>query len=180
MGGRTASELTGVISLLFLLEAASATAQLRSDSDEGRSVSVLGNRDPRLIRGVTRAVQEASRRLGSEECRRVFSDFADASGVGLAGKLEAANQDGKTYLAWLVFRNGSRDAYCDRGAVALASDPGSRFVVVCGVRFLKIQTADPGYAAALIIHEELHSLGLGENPPSSAEITARVVDRCGR
>ena len=25
----------------------------------------------------------------------------------------------------------------------------------------------------------LHSLGLGENPPSSNDITAKVLDRCG-
>jgi hypothetical protein len=30
----------------------------------------------------------------------------------------------------------------------------------------------------LIIHEMLHTLGLGENPPSSREITQRVTERC--
>ena len=34
-------------------------------------------------------------------------------------------------------------------------------------------------ARAVIIHEALHSLGLGENPPSSQAITARVLNRCG-
>jgi len=29
-----------------------------------------------------------------------------------------------------------------------------------------------------IIHEMLHTLGLGENPPSSREITQRVNERC--
>jgi hypothetical protein len=33
---------------------------------------------------------------------------------------------------------------------------------------------------AVIIHEMLHSLGLGENPPSSKEITLRVMQRCWR
>jgi hypothetical protein len=42
------------------------------------------------------------------------------------------------------------------------------------------QRRDPGLTAALIIHEELHSLGLGENPPSSQAITAQVIARCGR
>jgi hypothetical protein len=32
----------------------------------------------------------------------------------------------------------------------------------------------------MIIHEELHSLGLGENPPDSKEITQQVIARCGR
>ena len=36
-----------------------------------------------------------------------------------------------------------------------------------------------GSLATVVIHEELHSLGLGENPPSSQEITRRVESRCG-
>ncbi|MFI5197685.1 MAG: hypothetical protein ACHQJD_03610 [Thermoanaerobaculia bacterium] len=31
-----------------------------------------------------------------------------------------------------------------------------------------------------VIHEQLHTLGLSENPPSSWEITKRVLQRCGR
>jgi hypothetical protein len=34
-------------------------------------------------------------------------------------------------------------------------------------------------AEAIVIHEWLHSLGLGENPPSSDYITTRVRARCG-
>jgi len=30
----------------------------------------------------------------------------------------------------------------------------------------------------VVIHEALHSLGLGEDPPSSREITARVSSAC--
>jgi hypothetical protein len=30
-----------------------------------------------------------------------------------------------------------------------------------------------------VIHETLHTLGLGENPPSSAEIDSAVARRCG-
>jgi hypothetical protein len=37
---------------------------------------------------------------------------------------------------------------------------------------------DPGLSASLIIHESLHTLGLGENPPSSSEITQHVERRC--
>jgi hypothetical protein len=33
-------------------------------------------------------------------------------------------------------------------------------------------------AEAILIHEILHTLGLGENPPSSAEITRQVWRRC--
>jgi hypothetical protein len=39
---------------------------------------------------------------------------------------------------------------------------------------------DPGYAAVIVIHEALHTLGLPENPPTSEEITARVRERCSK
>ena len=32
---------------------------------------------------------------------------------------------------------------------------------------------------AILIHEALHSLGLGEDPPSSDYITERIRARCG-
>jgi hypothetical protein len=34
-------------------------------------------------------------------------------------------------------------------------------------------------AEIILIHEFLHTLGLGENPPTSDAITARVSIRCG-
>jgi hypothetical protein len=34
-------------------------------------------------------------------------------------------------------------------------------------------------AELLVIHELLHTLGLGENPPSSVDITRVVTSRCG-
>ena len=37
---------------------------------------------------------------------------------------------------------------------------------------------DPTWAEVVVIHEALHTLGLGENPPSSAEISIRVAARC--
>jgi len=45
-----------------------------------------------------------------------------------------------------------------------------------------VETArhDPFLADVALIHESLHSLGLGENPPSSSEITSRVISRCRR
>jgi hypothetical protein len=166
--------------LCFLAGAARAIAQEREEADRSRPVSVLGPRDPRLIRAVTLAVRDASDRLESAECRLVFSDFTDAVGATLAANLTALDHTGQSYLRWLIFHNGSREAYCDRGNVALAADPGSRFVAVCGVRFVELQRQEPGYAAALVIHEQLHVLGLRENPPSSVEITRRVIERCGR
>ena len=45
-------------------------------------------------------------------------------------------------------------------------------------RFARNQTQNPSLAEAMVIHEMLHTLGLGENPPSSLEINERVRARC--
>ena len=45
-------------------------------------------------------------------------------------------------------------------------------------RFVVRNNRSPVRAQAIVIHEVLHTLGLGENPPSSTEITARVLARC--
>jgi len=37
---------------------------------------------------------------------------------------------------------------------------------------------NPSLTEAFLIHEELHSLGLGENPPSPKAITGRVLAKC--
>jgi hypothetical protein len=57
--------------------------------------------------------------------------------------------------------------------------PGCRVVRVCSEELKQINTQQPDYVVASLIHEILHTLGLGENPPSSREITARVLDAAG-
>ena len=56
--------------------------------------------------------------------------------------------------------------------------PGSRVVRVCGRRFWEAQARNPERAELVVLHEALHTLGLGENPPDSLEITRRVGARC--
>jgi hypothetical protein len=51
---------------------------------------------------------------------------------------------------------------------------------VCGRRFAYYFALDRAQGEIIIIHELLHSLGLGENPPSSAAITKMVEQRCGK
>jgi hypothetical protein len=55
---------------------------------------------------------------------------------------------------------------CPAGAGALNS------------RFAKVQIENPSLSEFMVIHEMLHTLGLGENPPSSFEITEQVRRRC--
>jgi hypothetical protein len=48
--------------------------------------------------------------------------------------------------------------------------------------FAEVQLRQPGVAESMVIHEILHTLGLGESPqpgaPTSIEITQRVEARC--
>jgi hypothetical protein len=58
---------------------------------------------------------------------------------------------------------------------------GSRVVFVCGKSFRRLFEREQDRATAVMIHEALHTLGLGENgsSPTSREITRIVLDRCG-
>ena len=54
-----------------------------------------------------------------------------------------------------------------------AAAPARRNSRLSGMEF-----ASGSEAEAMVINEMLHTLGLGENPPSTFEITDRVRDRC--
>lgn len=125
------------------------------------------------------AVAGAQRRLSRSECQRVFSEFSDAGGVPLAHKLRAMGRTSGEHLAALSFADGSQRRACRASDVLAATSPGSGTVYVCGSRFRMWQRLDPPLVEAIIIHETLHTLGLGENPPTSRDITRRVVKRCG-
>jgi hypothetical protein len=81
------------------------------------------------------------------------------------------------YVQTIPFIRGSSHRLCLRGNVALVTTPGFPRVHVCSP-FAAIQVSEPGLAETMVIHEMLHTLGLGENPPSSLEITKSVQRRC--
>ena len=81
------------------------------------------------------------------------------------------------YVRKLPFVDGFGERLCHHSTVTLVSTPHVPRVVVCPA-FAKVRWSDPGMAEILVIHEVLHTLGLGENPPTSAEITQRVEERC--
>ncbi|MGH9399989.1 MAG: hypothetical protein ACRD00_06450, partial [Thermoanaerobaculia bacterium] len=117
--------------------------------------------------------------LATAECRQVFSDFLAKDGHTMQHNLDAKGESPRGYLRWLIFQNASAEGACRRTDVVAATTPGSRIILVCAKRFVEAQFLSRGYAATLVIHEELHSLGLGEDPPSSREITLKVIARCG-
>jgi len=128
---------------------------------------------------VRRAVKGASRRLEEPDCRRVFADFTDAAGRPLEATLEHLRETPVSYLRGRVlFHDGSSKRRCATGRILGGTQPGSRIIYVCPVQFLEWDRRDKLVTEAFVIHEVLHSLGLGENPPSSAEITQRVMKRC--
>jgi hypothetical protein len=125
------------------------------------------------------ASARAAERLRRPECARVLSDFTDAGGRHLSEILEARRMGANAFLSSLVFVDGGGTPLCATGRAAAVANPGSIFVGVCKETFARVQAADPGLATNVVIHEMLHALGLGENPPTSEEITRQVVRRCG-
>lgn len=125
-------------------------------------------------------VRRDEKGLTGKLCQRVFSDFRDASGRTLKQNLDTGRHTGESYLALMLFYNGNGLSRCPERSVFASTSPGSRVIYVCAPQFMEKLRRDPALAATLVIHEELHSLGLEENPPDSREITAQVIARCGR
>jgi len=137
--------------------------------------------DPFRAAAVRKAVLGAFDSLGDGKCQGIFSDFRDASGQTLQEKLDALGETGQSYLKLVLFYEGSDQRAChsSRGQdISAATATGSRVVFICGGNFLQGRRPKPFYPEPLIIHGTLHSLGLGENPPTSDEITWRVFSRC--
>jgi hypothetical protein len=124
-----------------------------------------------------RALDRAHALLEQPACAAVLSDFKDGEGRVLTERLSALGVDAQTYLGWILFIDGTREALCTKGAVAFTA-PGIRIVRLCATEVTRVSQLRPDYVAGALIHEMLHTLGLGENPPASHEITRRVLDRC--
>lgn len=145
-----------------------------------QSMPQLAGGDARLESALREAAQDAEGKLARPSCQMVFLDFRSLDGHRLQETLDTHGQDGRSYFRGLVFYDGyGRTACATRDIIAFTS-PGSRAVFLCPAQFVEKVHRDPGLASALLIHEELHALGLGENPPSSKEITQKVIERCGK
>lgn len=126
------------------------------------------------------ALRTAGEKLAQESCTALLSELRDAEGRTLRENLEATGQSAADYLGLLVFFDGAGETRCAERSILATTSPGSRVVTICTAQFFERQHKDPAIAPILLIHEALHTLGLGENPPSSLEITAAVIARCGR
>ena len=136
--------------------------------------------NPVIRHRVALALHGAADRLAGSECQKVFREFQDGAGQPLQSKLDAVRQTGAEFLTWLRFTEGDGQPLCAPGAhVAAFTQPGSHVVLVCAAVFGRHSGGDPQAREVLMIHELLHTLGLEENPPSSAEISRGVLARCG-
>ncbi len=139
--------------------------------------AVFGFADVATLFAVRSAVDGAARRLARAYCRLVFADFVDDSGVTLSTKLTTEGKSVADYLAVVRFVNDSGAPQC-RTATLAFTQPGGRVVHICGPRFANGFHRDRTTAEIIVIHEVLHVMGLGENPPTSAAITKQVLARC--
>jgi hypothetical protein len=129
---------------------------------------------------VARAIDGAMRRLEGAQCQSLLDEFSDASGAPLRTVLSQANVTPVEFLSRLRFAEGNATRQCQRtdGLVAFTM-PGNRVIFICSSMFDLTFRDQMRAAQMIIIHEMLHAVGLGENPPTSGEITARVTKRCG-
>ena len=151
------------------------SAQSRPNGGPAARILLQG----RARAGVASAVDGALRRLATESCRRVLQDFRDGSARTLDARLEVLDQTIPEYVADAYFVDGDDSTQCRlNDTIAAFTEPGSRVIHICARRFVKELTHRPDRGEILVIHELLHSLGLGENPPTAAHITAQVGFRC--
>ena len=145
-------------------------------SDVGRVSSPVPTR-PTLedeMPDLKRAREGARDRLGDPQCLAVLTDFESVNGGRLDLVLRSTGRTAQEQLDLLVFESGLGRPGCGRGQLAFTRI-GSPVVSICLRPFTLLP---PAKQEAVLIHEMLHSLGLGENPPESVAITDRVLERC--
>jgi hypothetical protein len=141
-----------------------------------QSPVLIGFDDGEAKLAVRRAVEGASARLARPGCREVLSDFTDDAGERLELRLLANGRSPAQALARVRFFDDRTAPHCRAGTAMAFTHPGSQVIRVCGREFAK---RNREAAEIILIHEFLHALGLGENPPTSAAITEQVDFRCG-
>ncbi len=166
MNGKAASVL---VAALALASRASAESPVRTAWARRSSFGVVFDR----------ALSRAEEKLESSACLLVLTDFRDASGRALAERLSETGLSAPEFLARLEFRDGRNESLCHRLHVDAFTSVGGSTVWTCPGGSLSLTGDNLRAGPNTLIHEMLHALGLSENPPTSLEITHRVVERCG-
>jgi hypothetical protein len=140
---------------------------------------LLGYMDSDIRLAVRRAVEGAAARLTRPGCQNLFADFTDEDGQRLSTTLAASGKSPTEAFSVLRFFDDGPAPKCREGTTLAFTQTGSRLIRVCGPQFRDRFQQNRTTTEIVVIHEFLHSLGLGENPPSSQAITEQVVVRCG-
>jgi hypothetical protein len=166
---------------VVLAVAALAMPRPVASGEPGPRPALTPNRvqGPFFAASVERALAGARRRLQDGECQRIYTEFEDEEGRPLRAALDRAGAAGHEYIDTLFFYDGTRTPQCTQRRVLAYTARSSKVVFVCVSQFMQAARVDPLLVEAALIHESLHSLGLGENPPTSTAITKRVMARCG-
>lgn len=171
-----------LIAIFLLMHPFVAAAQMKPVQTTGSGAPRAWPRvhlpDPVARRSVSNALDVASEWLAEPDCAEALSAFSGQAGQSLGDRLAQFSLDLPAYLTLVVFVDGSRETLCVRGAFAFTS-PGSRVVRLCVEELKRIWWQQPRDAVARVIHEVLHTLGQGEDPPTSAELTRMVLKACG-
>ena len=172
----------GLWSVAFLMTWVCSVAALRDVGAADDTIEAAPFRvavpHTEVAQAVKRALAGADRLLAAPACREVLTDFRDASGRTLKEVLDGSEVSARGYLRWILYSDGRGLKPCDSKAVLAVTQPGSRVVFICPTAFFEAMSGSPEDVEATLIHEMLHSLGLGENPPRSRDITERVRVRC--
>lgn len=176
---RAGSWLSAAVALL--LAGLGSSTGVADDAGSPSSTLRIRIGDPMTRAALERAAVGALRRLGDPECQQIFSDFEDGEGRPLQETLDALGETGSSYLTGRVwFEDGSGTRACQSSGTVAVTRMGSPVILVCARQLWEWIFHDPAFVETILIHEELHSLGLGENPPSSFEINGQIARRCGR
>ena len=119
----------------------------------------------------------ALEKLGGAACRSVFEALPDFTGRPVARRLEAGERSPSAAFARLRFLDAA-DGPCTNHDIAAWSVAGDPRVRVCRRTFPDVARRDRNEAAAILIHEALHTLGVAEEA-AKEPLTEFVRRRCG-
>ncbi len=174
-----APRVLGFLTAAALVTGVSVAAAPQSSADRRDSV-LIGFDKPEYELVLRRAIDGAVRRLENARCTAVFADFEDASGGPLPAGRAPFSDAPIGFLRSVRFFDASFAPQCRDGSSLAFTTPGAGAIFICARAFEARALENPKLAQIIIIHELLHTLGLGENPPTSQAITRQVMARCGR
>lgn len=168
-----------LVAALCLALAVARTAAAQAGQTAGRAPLFAVHISDEATGDTLRRVLEGAReRLADPRCESLLDVFTGRDGRPLRDHLEESRRSAADYLGLIVFYDGAKHRLCEKRGVLAVAVPGGRIVYVCPKQLRERARRNPLWAEATLIHEALHTLGLGENPPSSQEITTEVIRRC--